>query len=364
MKVAVIHEWLLNVAGSERVLLEIMKVYPEAVIYTSVFDSKKAAPFTKFDVRTSFLQKVPLAKSKREILIPLTPLAFEQFDLSEYDLVLSNSHMAAKGVLTKPKTIHISYCHTPPRYLWEPDVDPRAKGGRFSWLKNKTAHDMRIWDRVAADRVDYFWGNSKYISKRIKKYYRRESDFLYPPVDVERFEVAPEKEIKDYFLFVSRLISYKKCDLVVESFNKLGLPLKIIGQGSEEKRLKKMAKSNIEFLGHVSDKEQAKYYREAKAFIFPAEEDFGIVPVEAMACGRPVIAYGAGGAAETVIPGKTGVLFPEQTAESLTETIKNFNHRIYNSKEIRGWAEKFSGERFRAELKNKINKILIKEGKL
>ena len=343
--------------------MEIMKVFPEAVIYTSVFDQKKAAPFTKFDVRTSFLQKVPLAKSKREVLVPLTPLAFEQFDLSEYDLVLSNSHMAAKGVLTKPKTISISYCHTPPRYLWEPDVDPRAKSGRFAWLKNKIAHEMRIWDRVAADRVDYFWGNSKYICKRIKKYYGRESEVLYPPVDIERFEIGPDKDIKEYFLFVSRLVLYKKCDLVIEAFNELGLPLKIIGRGPEEKRLKKLAKSNIEFLGYVSDKEQSKFYGEAKAFIFPAEEDFGIVPVEAMACGRPVIAYGAAGAAETVISGKTGVLFPEQTAISLVETIKNFNHRIYNTKEIRGWAEKFSGERFRAELKDKVDKILKKEGK-
>lgn len=341
--------------------MELKKIYPEAPIYTTVFDAKQAQPFARFDVRTSYLQRLPLVKRKREILIPLAPLAFEQFDLSKYDLVISSSHMAAKGVLTKPQTIHISYCHTPPRYLWEPHLDPRAKGGRLAWLRDRTAHQLRIWDRLAADRVDYFLANSEYIAKRIKKYYDRDSVVVYPPVDIEKFKPASADKVEDYYLFVSRLVGYKKCELVVDAFNDCDLPLVVIGQGPNRKRLERKANKNIRFLGYISDESMKKYYARAKAFIFPAEEDFGLVPVEAMAAGRPVIAYGGGGALETVEEGVTGQFFAEQTAQCLIDALHRFDAGQYDPERIRRHALGFSAERFRENIKNEVEKV-VKRG--
>lgn len=358
MNTALVHDWITSVSGAERVLLNISEMYPEAPIYTSVFDSKKAIPFAKKSVITSYLQKIPFAKSKREVLIPLTPFAFEQFDLSSYDLVISNTTMAAKGVLTKPNTVHICYCHTPARYLWEPSLDSRAKKGYLHSLRMNTMHKMRIWDKVAADRVDFFLANSKFVQKRIKKYYGRDSIVVYPPVDVDKFKPTSPDKVQDYFLFVSRLVDYKRCDLVVEAFNDLGLPLKIIGQGPEKAKLQKISKSNIEFLGYLSDDEMKKYYCEAKAFVFAAEEDFGIVPIEAMAAGRPVIAYGAGGVLETVVPGLTGVLFDEQTPQCLIDAVKNLKSENFDSKKIRQHAMKFSVENFKKEFSSVVDNIL------
>lgn len=358
MNTAIVHDWLTNYAGAERVLFEISELFPKAPIFTSVFDPKGSKPFADKDVRPSFLQKIPFMKSKRELLVPLTPFAFEQTDLSKFNLVLSITSMASKGVLTKPNTIHICYCNTPSRYLWEPEVDSRAKSGLFSGLRQNIAHNMRIWDRVAADRVDYFLANSQYIATRIRKYYQRDSIVVYPPVDISSYEPTQKSNIKDYYLFVSRLVQYKKCDLVIDAFNDLGLPLKIIGQGPDKKYLQNKAKGNIEFLGYLSNEEMKKYYQEAKAFIFAAEEDFGIVPVEAMACGRPVIAYGEGGAKETVVDGVTGVLFNEQTPQCLIDTVKNFNPDKYDTAKIRSQAEKFSEEIFRKSYMEAIESIL------
>jgi len=358
LNIALVHEWLTNVAGSEKVLLAMKEIYANAPIFTSVFDPKKAKPFAKFEVRTSLLNKIPLMKSRREFLVPFTPFAFEQFDFSKYNLVISNTSMAAKGVITKPDTIHITYCNTPPRYLWEPNVDPRARKGRFSFLREKVAHEMRLWDRVASDRVDYFIANSQYVARRIKKYYKRGSVVVYPPVDIESFKIAPKEDVKDYYLFVSRLVNYKKCDLVIEAFNDLGLPLKVIGIGHDKAMLQKMAKNNVEFLGYLSDEDMKKYYSEAKAFIFPAEEDFGIVPVEAMASGRPVIAYRKGGAAETVVEGVTGTFFDEHTPQCLIDTVKNFDANVYDSVKIREHSTKFSKDRFKKEFVGVIEKII------
>lgn len=358
LNIALVHDWLTNHAGGERVLFEMSELFPKAPIFTSVFDPKGAAPFKNKDVRPSFLQKFSFLKSRRELLVPWTPFAFEQINLSKFDLVLSSCSMPSKGVLTKPGAIQICYCHTPSRYLWEPEVDSRAKSGLFSGLRQSVAHKMRIWDRVATDRVDYFLANSKYIAARIKKYYQRDSIVVYPPVDIGAYEPGKKSEIKDYFLFVSRLIRYKKCDLIIEAFNDLGLPLKVIGQGPDKKYLQSKARDNIEFLGYLSGDEIKKYYQEAKAFVFAAEEDFGIVPVEAMACGRPVIAYGVGGVTETVVDGVTGVLFDEQTPQCLIDTIKNFNPDKFDSKKIRNQAEKFSKEIFRKNYLEAIENIL------
>lgn len=358
LNIALVHEWITNVAGSERVLLVLKEMFPTADIYTSVYDEDKAAPFKDFNIQTSFLQKIPFLKKKRELLIPFTPFAFEQFDLSKYDLVISSTSMAAKGVITKPDTVHISYCHTPPRYLWEADIDPRAKKGSLHWLRENTVHKMRIWDRLAADRVDYFFANSKYIARRIKKYYGKDSAVVYPLVDLTNFLIASSDDIKDYYLFVSRLIDYKRCDVVVEAFNKLGLPLKVIGSGPEKAKLVKMAKDNIEFLGYLSDDDMKKYYSQAKAFVFAAEEDFGLVPVEAMASGRPVIAYAKGGVTETVVDGVTGIFFQDQTAQSLIEAVNRFNPQGFSSDKIREHAEKFSKDKFKENFMTELNNIL------
>lgn len=358
LNIALVHDWLTNHAGGERVLLEMSKIYTKAPIFTSIYDPKGAPQFEGKDVRPSFLQKFSFLKSKREFLVPFAPFAFEQLDLSKFDVVLSSSSMAAKGIITKPEAIHICYCHTPSRYLWEPEVDTRAKSGFLSGLRKKIAHNLRIWDRVAADRVDYFIANSHYVANRIKKYYQRDSIVIYPPVDVEKYAPSKEHKVGEYFLFVSRLIQYKKCDLVIDAFNDLGLPLKVIGRGPEKKYLQSKANKNIEFLGYLSDEDMKKYYAEAKAFIFPAEEDFGIVPVEAMASGRPVIAFHRGGAAETVVEGLTGTFFNEQTPQCLIDAVKNFDPNNYDPKKIHKHAQKFSKERFRKELEDAIENII------
>lgn len=358
LNIALVHEWITNVAGAEKVLLAMKEIFPKAPIYTAVYDEKKAPVFKNFEIHTSFLQNIPLMKKKRELLVPLVPFAFEQFDLSKFDLVISSTTMGAKGVITKPGTIHVSYCHTPPRYLWEPQTDPRAKKGRFGWLRASISHKMRIWDRLAADRVDYFLANSKYIANRIKKYYKRESQVIYPPVDIDCFKPVADENVGNYYLFVSRLIDYKRCDLVIDAFNQLGLPLKVIGYGPDERKLKSMARKNIEFLGPKFSAELNQYYSKAKAFVFAAEEDFGIVPVEAMAAGRPVVAYGIGGTSESVINGETGVLFYEQTVESLCRAIVESEKISFDSKKIRRHAERFSADRFKKELTETLEHIV------
>ena len=357
LNIAIAHDWISDVSGAERVLLAILEILPKAKVFTSVFIKDKAKPFLKYDITPSFLDKFPVIRKKKEFLVPFTPFAFESFDLSKFDLVISNNSMPSKGVITKPETPHICYCHTPGRYLWQPEIDPRAKKGWMSGLRQRTAHTLRIWDMAASKRPDFYIANSENVQRRIKKYYKTDSQVLYPPVEIDRFDVAKKEEIKDYYLFVSRLINYKKCDLVIEAFNDIGLPLKIIGRGPDKPYLQSIAKKNIEFLGFLSDEEIKKYYREAKAFVFAAEEDFGIVPIEAMAAGRPVIAYAGGGSLETVIPGKTGEFFKAQNKESLCEAIKNFDDTNYDQNVIRKHAEKFSKERFQKEFIEIIERL-------
>lgn len=350
MNIALVHDCLTSVEGSERVLLALKEIYPDAPIYTSVFDKNRASEFSKFDVRPSVLQSMKFLHKYRELLIPLTPFAFENINLSDFDLVISNTSFAAKGVILKPETVHICYCHTPTRYLWSPEIDPRGSGKMRSKIQKK----LKRWDLVASARPDFYIGNSNNISAKIKKFYGRNAITIYPPVDVELFKPGEEKDVKDYFLFVSRLVKHKKCDLVIEAFNKLNLPLKIIGRGPEKKRLERMANKNVEFLNFLPDQELKKYYAEARAFIFAAEEDFGIVPVEAMASGRPVIAFGAGGAKETVVDGETGVFFYPQTAEALEQAVGKFSQMKFDSNKIRKQAEKFSKERFKKEFESKV----------
>jgi glycosyltransferase involved in cell wall biosynthesis len=283
------------------------------------------------------------------------PLATEKYELDGYDVVLSNSSALSKGVITRPDSLHICYCHTPTRYLWT-DTHLYIKGLSQGSLVKKVVSLMlpklRMWDRMAADRVDEFIANSKTVQKRISKYYGRESDLIYPPVDVSEFKIFPAQE--NYYLAGGRLVPYKKFDLVVQAFNKLGIPLKIFGEGPEAEKLQKMAKPNIEFLGKVTDEQKKELYGKCLAFIHPQEEDFGLMVIEAMASGRPVIAYQKGGATETVVDGKTGKFFPDQSWESLAHTIIRFRPEEYKPEEIRAHAAQFGTAVFKEKIKNYI----------
>lgn len=355
--IALVHDWMTNEAGGEKVLAELAAIFPNATIFTSVYDPRRMPAFRSRKVVTSFLQNIPFMKTRRELLVPMTPITFEQFNLQNFDLVISSSTFAGKGVLTRPGTVHISYCHTPPRYLWEPSLDERASQGFLSGFRKRMSSRLRLWDRLAADRVDHYIANSEYISRRIHKYYQRESKVIYPPVDIDKFRIADASKVGDYFLFASRLVSYKKCDLVIRAFNKMKLPLVVIGSGPEEQHLRSIAGPNIKMVGRLPDADLVKYYSEAKAFVFPAEEDFGIVPVEAMASGRPVIAYNAGGAKESVVSGLSGVLFDDQTEESLIAAVSNFDETKFSPTKIRNHAERFSSQAFRKNLIEFLDKI-------
>lgn len=339
MKVALVHDWLSTLGGSEQVLSALCEIFPEAPIFTSVYNQENLPQFKDTEVITSPVNKLPFAKKRPQFYLPFLPRVFENFDLSHFDLVISNCHCVSKGVMVKPEALHICYCHTPIRYAWMPWIDPRLSG---SFIKTQIAHNLRIWDFQAAQRVNQFVANSKNVAGRIKKYYRRDAQVIYPPVKTSMFEpVDSLNKLGDYYLFVGRLVSYKKPDLVIEAFNKLGLPLKIIGSGPDLNRLRKLAKKNIEFLGNLSHEELKNYYSRTLGFIFPVEEDFGIVPVEAMASGRPVVAYKKGGATETVVEGVTGEFFEEQSVGSLLKVLKRFDPTQYDPNKIRSRAREF-----------------------
>lgn len=355
MNIAIVHDWLIGTAGAERVLEQLLQIYPEADIYTSYHIPERTRNLKVKNVSTTYLQKFPKSLKRRQILVPLMPMAFESLDLSKYDVVISNTSSVGKGVITKVETPHICYCHTPTRYIWEPHLDTR---NNKSWLRRQATFKMRMRDRIAAMRPDYYIANSENIKKKIWKYYRRDSAVVFPPVNVGRFKVADKKDIKDYYLCSGRLIEYKKFDLAIKAFNDLGKPLYIIGSGPEEKKLKELAKPNIRFLGQLSDEEQAKVYREAKAYIFPANEDFGIVPIEALASGRPVIAYAAGGALESIKEGITGTFFKEQTPQCLIEAVREFNPDKYDGQRLRQAAFDFDDAVFRKNFKETVEEML------
>lgn len=364
MKVAIVHEWLSVYGGSERVVEEIHELFPEAPIYTLVYDEDNMPErFKNYDIRTTFVQHLPFAKKKYPNYLPLMPRAFEELDLTEYDLVISSSTACAKGVITRSDAIHICYCHTPMRYAWEfyyeyiKDMNPIKR-----FIIALFMHRIRIWDRLAADRVDFFIANSNYIKGRIAKYYRRPSQVIFPPVNTHLYHI---EEKQDFYLIVSRMVTYKRVDLAVQAFNELGLPLIVIGGGPEEKKIKKAANDNIKFLGRLNDEEIVKYYARSKAFIFPGEEDFGITPIEAQASGTPVIAYGRGGALDTVRDGESGILFKEQTIESLIKAVKTFEDKgvAWTSQEIKEYSEMFSVAHFKESLKKHIDVCLDVDSK-
>jgi len=359
MKFALIHDHLIQEGGAEKVLKVLQDMWPDAPTYTLLYDSKKMDPvFKNKDIRTSFLQKWPGALKHYQWFLPMMPYATESYDLTDYDVVVSSSSAMAKGIITQSHTLHICYCHTPTRYLWS-DTHRYVEELQYNKVIKKIVpyflHRLRKWDQLAAQRVDVFVANSKNISRRIKKYYRRDSIVIHPPVDISVFKISPT--IGKYFLTGGRLVAYKRFDLTIKAFNRLGIPLKIFGEGPEYESLKQMAKSNIEFLGKVPDAELANLYSQAIAFIHPQVEDFGITPIESMASGRPVIAYSDGGACETVVENKTGKFFDEQTWEALADTVVRFKPEEYDPELIRNHAQQFSIDNF----KNKMNELVASE---
>ena len=372
MKVALIHDHLAQDGGAEKVLKVLADMFPEADIYTLLYEKENVNKYFKGrNIETSIIQKLPGGVKHYQWYLYFMPMAVEFFDLRNYDLVFSDTSSFAKGVITTPDTPHICYCHTPTRYLWSDTHQYMNELKYNKWFKkiiSLVLNRLRIWDRLAADRVDHFIANSKTVEKRIHKYYRRDSAVIYPPVETEKFnvtDISQQSDKEKYFLIGCRLAPYKRVDIVIEAFRDL-LPeqnLKIFGDGVDIKRLKKMAAEakNIEFLGRVSETEKASLYSSAQAFINPQEEDFGITVVESMASGRPVIAYKKGGATETVLDGKTGLFFESQDKESIALAIKEFSKYKFNSEEIKAWAENYSCAKFKRQIREFIIKKIGKD---
>ena len=371
MKIALVHDWLPFIGGAERVLTNFLELYPNAPIYTTICNKSKMDGLLKeANIITSNLQKKNKEIENHRKLFPFMMTAIESFNLNDYDVVLSDSSSVAKGAITPPDTIHICYCHSPMRYAWEFSHEyagkMAGKGGLKAKLLSYFLTGVRLWDNASSDRVDYFIANSQNVAKRIWKHYRREAVVIHPPVRCNLFNISDIDE--EYFLIVSRLQEYKRIDLAIEVFNKLGLPLVIIGDGPDRKKLEKMAKSNVKFLGRESDEVIKEHYAKCRAFLFAGEEDFGITPLEAMASGRPVIAYRKGGALETVVQNKTGVFFDNQTCEDLLQAIKKFEGMTFDKIEIRKHAETFNEQIFKEKIKrfvdekyeNSIKEILRK----
>jgi glycosyltransferase involved in cell wall biosynthesis len=356
MKVAIIQEWLVSVGGSDKVVKAISEIFPEADIYTLVAN-KVTCDELGFDyskIQTSFIQKLPFGKTKHRMYLPLMPLAVEQFDMSKYDVIISSSHAVAKGVLTKSDQLHICYCHSPVRYAWDLYHDYLKDAGLQKGLKGLIAkvilHRLRQWDVLSSFRVNYFISNSNYIAKRIKKVYGRDSVTIYPNIDVNRFELSIEKE--EYYLACSRLVAYKKIDLIVSAFNQMpDKTLYVIGEGPDFGKISKIARHNIKMLGYQPFEDLKKKLQKAKALVFAADEDFGMLPVEAQACGTPVIAFGKGGSLETVKENETGLFFHEQSADAIIDAVNRFEKQSFDYRTIRKHAEQFSEERFKREIK-------------
>jgi len=359
VKVALVHDWLTGQRGGEKVLEVLAEIFPEAPIYTLFhFPGSQVSAIENRDIRTSFLQGWPFLRKRYRSYLALFPLAAELFDLQEYDLVISSSHCVAKGVIPRPDALHISYVHSPVRYAWSQYpayFSPRQLSGFSRIFIPPIIHYLRMWDVSASARVDHFVANSRNVGRRIEKYYRRRADVIHPPADTDFFQPSPASP-EDYFLVVSALVPYKRIDLAIRVFNRRGARLKIVGQGPEERKLRKIAGPHTEFLGAVDPTSLLRLFQSARALILPGEEDFGITALEAQACGTPVIAYGRGGALETVIPGKSGLFFPELKVESLLAALDKFQGLEFNKPDIRSQAASFSRDIFKEKLQAYIRR--------
>lgn len=365
MKIAIIHDWLTVYAGAEKTLEQILKLYPGADIFTIIdFLPEKDRGFLDgHKITTSFIQKLPFAKSKYRTYLPFMPLAVEQFDLSHYDLVISSSHAVAKGVITGPNQHHVCLCYSPIRYAWDLQhqylCESGLKSGVKSWIARYMLHKIRLWDYRTANGVDEFIAISDFIARRIWKVYRRESKVIYPPVDVEAFQLHETKE--DFYLTASRMVPYKKMDLIVEAFNAMpNKKLIVIGDGPDFDKIKAKAGANVTLMGYQPFDVLRSYMQRARGFVFAAEEDFGIAPVEAQACGTPVIAFGRGGATETIVDGVSGIFFDIQSVENLCETVEKFETMAFDYAAISMHAQHFSAERFLTDMKTYFQEKLKK----
>lgn len=356
-RVAFVHDWLIDKGGAETLLGNMLEIFEDAPVYSLLHDADgpTLSILEGHPLYTSFLQKIPKATKFYRSLLPLMPVAIEQFDLQDYDIVISSSHAVAKGVITGADQLHISYVNTPIRYAWEMQHQYLRQSGLSKGVKSLFArivfHYIRNWDVQTSHGVDYFIANSKYIARRIRKAYRRKAVVIYPPVDVDKFSLETQKG--NYYLTASRMVSYKKIDMIVDAFSYMpDKKLVVIGTGPDFRKIEKKASANVELLGYQPFEILKKKMQQAKAFIFAAEEDFGIVSVEAQACGTPVIAYGKGGALETVLEGETGLFFYEQTPQAIVEAVKAFDCAEYvlSPKKIRENAERFSRDRFQREI--------------
>lgn len=366
MKVAIIHDHLAQMGGAEKVLQVLVEMFPEAPVYTLLYDEENVRKnFSNSKIKASIIQKLPGSRKHYKWYMPLMPMAIEFCDLREFDLVISSTSSFAKGVITAPDTLHICYCHTPTRYLWSDThqyINELKYNRYFKKIISLILNYVRMWDKLAADRVDIFVANSKTVQKRIKKYYQKESALIYPNIEEEKFYIS--KNIGDYFLTGCRLVPYKRNDILIDAIKKINasgaekIKLKIFGDGIDKQRLIELAKGdeNIEFLGRVSDEERGKLYSECLAFINTQLEDFGITMVEAMASGRPVIALKKGGATETVVEDKTGIFFEEENRDSIINALQKFKNTKFIPEEIRSHAMKYSKENFKRQFSEFIRK--------
>lgn len=366
MQVALVHEWFSDIAGSEKCVAEFQQIYPNADIFALVNWLDSIQQQTLLDnkaVNTSFIQNLPFSRKHFRNYLPLFPLAIEQFDLSNYDLILSSSHAVAKGIITHHDQIHVCYCHTPMRYAWDMYHqylrDAKLNNNSLkAWLIRYALHRIRQWDVLSSARVDYFIANSHYIKKRIRKVYQRDAAVIYPPVNTSAFQLCTTKD--DYYLAFSRLVPYKRIDLIVQAFAQTKRKLIVVGNGPELHKLQAMATANIEFLGFQEDQHVVTLMQKAKALVFAALEDFGIIPVEAQACGTPVICLNQGGTAETIIPEKTGIHFATQSVAAIKQAIDEFEQRqeYFDPDFIHQFAQQFSAENFRTNIANHIQQLM------
>ncbi len=352
MKTALVYDRINKWGGAESVLLALHQIWPDAPLYASVYDQRLAPWADVFEVRTSFLQKLPLPKNAHEYYPFLMGIAFESFNFDEFDVVISVTHEFAKAIITKPKTLHLCYCLTPVSYLWSGyDAYFSSHSPVFRALSAPMVNYLRWYDQIVSQRPDKYVAISKTVQQRIKRYYNRESLVIYPPVNLAS---QGETLRGEFYLIVSRLVPNKRIDIAIEAFNQLGLPLKIVGVGREERKLKALAKKNIQFLGNLTKDQLSLYYESCLAVVVPGEEDFGIVSVEAQSFGKPVVAFGKGGSTETVVEGETGWFFREQTADSLATLLKNIDLKTISPGKCQENALKFSGERFRQEFERYV----------
>ncbi|WP_439575019.1 glycosyltransferase [Phreatobacter sp.] len=360
MKVAIIHYWFVGMRGGEKVIESLCRIYPQADIFTHVYVPEAvSATIGSHRIQTTFVSRLPRAQRYYQRYLPLMPLALEQLDLRGYDLIISSESGPAKGIIPPPGSTHVCYCHSPMRYIWNMFHDYRNRSGFITRaLMPPIAHYIRNWDAISANRVDHFIANSRTVAARVQRYYRREAHVIHPPVSVDDFTVLPDVDIGDFHLMAGELVGYKRPDLAVEAFNETGRNLVVIGGGEMLGKLRRIARPNVKVLGPQPFAVLRDHYARCKALVFPGEEDFGIVPVEAMASGRPVIAFGRGGATETVVDGVTGVFFHEQTVAAIIEAEQRCSAIDFEPKAIAAHARRFSDDLFEQRFKAYIDRIM------